>query len=220
MCLNIFCFLCILLLFIYLLSIASAILSIAICAIDLHINSEFQNNNTVHTNQTMATTTTTYTSTTNNIILAVLMLCSAIPGIYHYFSPRLIFIALMVLFSAICLICRAFMAAQFHLRMMSTVILDAILGCIFFYVGAFLLERETDESNWNTFTKKHSGAGSSMSGSSALPSSAPGTSALGPQSTAHNKSSKVPKSAKKKKKKKRSRSSKKPNSRAANSLAL
>ena len=145
---------------IYVLSAITAVMAIAVFTIDQYVHHHNQEKR-VEQNST----------TSKNIIMAGVMLASAAPGIYHCFSPRLIFIALMVLLSAVYLICRGFWAHEYRPWMVISVILNAIFGCIYFYFAAFRVEREPDESSWKTFTKPSSGLNSS-----ALGSSNPGTS--------------------------------------------
>ena len=89
-----------------------------------------------------------------SIGLLVLMLLAGGTGLLHCYSPRLIFIVVMVLLSALYLVLRfPFAPLYYRPLFMLPIMFDAIFGCIYFYLVAFKIEHDLDETSWKTLTK-------------------------------------------------------------------
>ncbi|KAH9402311.1 hypothetical protein TYRP_016369 [Tyrophagus putrescentiae] len=156
--------------FIYLLAAITAVLAIVVFVLDqmdtdraLQEREEANSKRNVSNGSSAAKADS---QTKNNIILGLLMLSSTAPASFHYCSPRLFFIALMVVLSALTLICRALLAALFRAQYLSTVIVSALAGCLYFYLVAFRAKDPAD-SSWKTFVQPNSRELGSGAGSSA-----------------------------------------------------
>lgn len=154
--------------FIYVLAIISACLSIVVFVLDqMDTDRAMQMQEEKNAQKNKSTSPVLVDSQTkNNIILGLLMLSSTAPASFHYCSPRLFFIALMVILSALTLICRVLLAAVFRAQYLLTVILSAVCGCLYFYLVAFKA-KDPNDSSWKTFVQPNSrdmvsGGGSSV----------------------------------------------------------
>lgn len=148
--------------FIYVLAIITACLSIVLFVLDqMDTDRAMQQEQERNSSRPVKVDS----QTKNNIILGLLMLSSTAPASFHYCSPRLFFIALLVILSALTLICRSLLATVFRAQYLMTVILTAICGCLYFYLVGFKAKDPYD-SSWRTFVQPNnrdlvSGAGSS-----------------------------------------------------------